>query len=251
MAPSRKGAGSLVSPDQRKVTQFQVQFDPRGVSVSADGRVLAVTGGNGVEILSTSTLKPIHRLDDSFESSRFNANGLLWTCTRHDTETVVLEIWEPRTWTKVARTKITDPYGDSSFDLLPHPDQNCVVAWAAAGQDGQCLFWARHNDQAIIVERFPELDYTTWPSFSPTGEEFLVISGGELQCYGYPRGPIRRNMEWPLENREEQIGDFVFYIDADYALIQSNNGRLYLVYLQAMTIEDEVSLRGHEPKLVS
>ena len=82
VALSRKGAGSLVSPDHRTVTQFQVQFDPKGVSVSADGTVFAVTGGNGITLLSTSNLKPIHRLNDSFESCRFSANGLLWTCAR-------------------------------------------------------------------------------------------------------------------------------------------------------------------------
>jgi hypothetical protein len=251
VALSGKGAGSLISPDQRTITPFQVRFDPRGVSVSADGSVLAVTGRNEIAILSTSDLKTIHGLNDSFESCRFSANGLLWTCARLYSETVVLEIWEPKTWTRVARTKITDPYGGSCFDLLSHPDQNCVVAWPAAGQDGQCLFWARHHAQTIEVERFPELDCTTWPSFSPTRDELLVISGGELQRYGYPRGPISRRMEWPPEDQEDRMGDYVSYIDADNALVQSANGRLYLVYLQAMTIDEEVSLQGHEPKLAS
>jgi hypothetical protein len=216
--------------------------------VAADGSLLAVTGGNGITIISASTLKPIHRLNDSFEGSHFSSNGLLWTCARLYSETVVLEIWDPQTWTRVARTKITDPYGDSHFDLLSHPNENCVVAWAAAGQDGQCLFWACHDDGAIVVDRFPELDNTAWPSFSPTGKEFLAISGVELHLYAYPRRPIRAIMQWPSDDEEDQIGDFVSYVDANCALLQSNNGRLLLVDLETMTIEDEVSLRGHEPR---
>src|SRR5258708_18186923 len=144
-ALSQKGSGSLISPGENSAVPFNVAFDPQHVSVSANGSLLAVTGGNGIDILSTSTLKRIHRLNDSFESSLFSPKGLLWTCPRLDSETVTLEIWNPQTWTKVAQTKITDPYGDSHFYLLPHPDENCVAVWAAGGQDGQCLFWARHD----------------------------------------------------------------------------------------------------------
>jgi hypothetical protein len=250
-ALSRKGAGSLISPGGNSVTPFKLAFDPQHVSLSVNGGLLAVTGGNGISIISTSTLKPIHRLNDSFESSGFGPTGLLWTCARLYSETVTLEIWDPQTWTKVARTKITDPYGDAHFHLLSHPNDNCMVIWVAAGQDGQSLFWARHDDHTIVVDRFPELDYTTWPSFSPTGKEFLVISGGELHRYKYPRGPMDARMQWPSEDEEDQMGDFVSYVDADYALLQSLNERLYLVDLETMTIEDEIRLHGHEPRPVS
>jgi hypothetical protein len=58
-------------------------------------------------------------------------------------------------------------------------------------------------------------------------------------------------MQWPSEDEEDQIGDLVYYVDAHYALLQSNNGRLYLVDLETMTIEDEIRLHGHEPKPIS
>jgi hypothetical protein len=250
VAVSQNGAGSLISPDRDTTTPFKVSFDPRNVAIAANGSLLAVTGENGLTIISTSTLKPSHRLDESFESSHFSSNGLLWCCARLDSQTVALEIMDPQTWRAVARTKITDPFSDSYFQLLPHPDPECVVAWAAGGQDGQSLFWARRNDRTIVIDRFPELDDTTWPSFGPTGKEFLVISGhdAEVRRYSYPRGPISARMQWPFEAEGDQIGDFVAFVDANHALLTSSNGRLFIADLVRMVIEDEIRIHGHEAK---
>ncbi len=256
VAISRKGVGSLISPDQRTVVPFhvpfaQARFEQQHVALSPDGTVVAVGGGNGIILLKTPKLDQLGVLDVSAESSRFSANGLFWTCERFDAQTIVLEILDPKTWAKVARTQIGDPYGDSHVSLLRHPNKDSVVVWLAAGQDGQCLFWARQNEKTIVAERFSELVDTTWPSFSPSGEEFLVISNGELQRYRYPRGPQTGRMEWSTGDEDDQIGDFVSYVDADFALVQSNSGRLYVVDVETMTIDEEISIQGHEPRPIS
>jgi hypothetical protein len=239
------GSGSLISPDFGSVTPFAFSLEFTGAALSPDGSELAITA-NGITFLSTSTSKKIHRLNDSFECCRFDAQNRLWTCARFSTDTVVIEVWEPGAWTKIAKTKIADPYGDSHIWLLPHPDQRCVVVWAAAGQDGQGLFWACLGNDAINVIRFPELDETTWPSFSPSGNEFLVISEGELHRYGYPRGPLRARMRGLPEAEDDNLGDFVYYVDAGHALVTSLNYRLFLVDVENMEVEDEVVILGHE-----
>jgi hypothetical protein len=245
------GSGSLISPDFRSVTPFASSPEFKGAALSPDGSMLAINAANGITFLSTSTFVKIHRLNDSFESCRFDVNNRLWTCARFSTTTVIVEVWEPGTWRKIAKTKITDPYRKSHFWLLPHPDQNCMVVSPAAGQDGQCLFWACLRNDGISVTRFPELDETTWPSFSPRGDEFLVISEGELHRYGYPRGPLHAKMRGRLESQGDKLGDFVYYADADYALATSLNYRLFLVDVENMEIEREVAILGHEPRPAS
>jgi hypothetical protein len=244
-ALSRNGVASFISPGHLGVRSFQVPFAPKGVALSVDGGAMAVTGENEIAILATATLKQVHGLNDSFQSCHFSSSGMFWTCARVDGASVVLDVWDPTTWMRVARTEVTDPFGDSHFALWPHPDGRSVVTWAAAGQDGQALFWARREGKAIVAERFPGLVSTSWPSFSPTREEFLVISDYQLQRHRYPRGPQSGRMEWPVDG--DEIGDVVSYVDADRALVHSNNGRLYLVDLQTMTIAEEVRLQGHEP----
>jgi hypothetical protein len=129
-------------------------------------------------------------------------------------------------------------------------DSQCRVV-RAAGQDGQCLFWACLRNDGISVSRLPELDETTWPSFSPTGDEFLVISEGELHRYGYPRGPLHAKMRGLLESQGDKLGDFVYYADADYALATSLNYRLFLVDVENMEIEEEGAILGHQPRPAS
>jgi hypothetical protein len=245
---SRTGSGSLISPDFGSVTPFAFSLEFRGAALSPDGAMLAITAANGITFLSTSTFEKIHRLNDSFESCRFDAKNRLWTCARFSTATVVVEVWEPDTWRKIAKTKITDPYGDSYFWLLPHPDQNCLVISAAAGQDGQCLFWASLGSDGIHAIRFPDLNETTWPTFSPSGDEFLVISDGELRRYGYPRGPLHAKLRGLRESEDDNLGDFVYYADAGHALVASLNYRLFLVGVENMEVEDEVVILGHEPR---
>ena len=250
-ALSRDGSGSLIVPGSRSPISFQVPFEPTGVSLNADGTLLALSGEDRISILSASTLKPVNRFSDSFESCHFGANGMLWTCIRFDSETAVLDVWNPSDWTRVAKTEVTDPYGDSHFDLLPHPQPDGVVVWAAAGQDGQSLFWACLGNRAISVDPFPDLYDTTWPTFSPDEKDFLVISGGELHRYSYPRGPLLGTMEWPEHEKDDQMGDFVAYADAGHAILQSSNGRLLLIDTADMSVEDELSIRGHEPRPIA
>jgi len=239
------GSGALISPDFRSVTPFAFPHEFMGAALSPDGSMLAIAATNGTTLLSTSTFEKIHRFNDSFESCRFDANNRLWTCARFSTATVIVEVWEPGTWRKIAKTKITDSYG--YFWLLPHPDRNCMVVSAAARQAGRCLFWASLGSDGINLIRSPELKGTTWPTFSPSGDEFLVISEGELRRYCYPRGPLHAKMRGLRESEDDNLGEFVYYVDAGHALVASLNYRLFLVDVENMEVEDEVVILGHEP----
>jgi hypothetical protein len=117
----------------------------------------------------------------------------------------------------------------------------------AARRDHQCLFWASLGSDGIHVIRFPELNETTWPSFSPGGDEFLVISDGELRRYGYPHGPLHARMRGLRESKDDNLGDFVYYADAGHALIASLNYRLFLVDVENIQVQDEVVILGHQP----
>ncbi|WP_321474943.1 hypothetical protein [uncultured Paludibaculum sp.] len=219
--------------------------------MTPDGGLIAATGDNRITVLAGTALEPIHRLNDCYEDARFTSNRLLWTCIRLRSTTVVLEAWDTSTWQRIAATEVRDPYGDSAFQLLPHPSRDSIVAWCAAGQDGQCLFWGSLADGAIVVDRFPALDDAAWPSFHPSGLDFLVVSGGELHRYQFPKGPMTGRMQWPPEDEDDQMGELVYYVRSESALLVSNNGRLLLVDLATMRIRDEIAIAGHEPRPIA
>jgi hypothetical protein len=242
---SLKGRGSLISPDLASVHSFSVPNPPRHFELSPDGSMLAVTAGNGITFYAMPAFKKLKWLGDSFECCFFGSTDLLWTCARYAEETVIIEAWEPRTWTRIAKAKVADPYGDSHIRLFAHPKKNCVVVWVAAGQDGQCLYWASIEGSSIEVSRFRGLDFTTPPGFSPNGSEFLVITEEELHRYSYPQGPLLSKMH---AFNEERLGDFVWYANDEHALLAAGEGRVFIVNVVNMTVEDEIAILGHEPR---
>jgi hypothetical protein len=184
-------------------------------------------------------------VDEAFTDCCFTSSGALWTALTWDDDAFVLEIREPETWQVVARAEVKDPFGGSHCMVLPHPDREHVAIWAAAGQNGQCLFWARRDGSKIIVDRFPDLDWTAPPGLALS--EFLVLcDNNELRNYEFPIGPLRGKMRWPFDDTGNQIGDYVSFVDSGHALIDSTDNRLYLVDLEKMS---EVCIRDPGPKL--
>jgi WD40 repeat protein len=246
-ALSAEGAASLISPDFKTVKTFTIPEDPEAAALSPDGSLLAVAAAEGITILATSTFEKSHRLNDAFLSCLFVGEKLFWTCARFTEQTVTLEAWEPGSWTKIARVKVADPYGNSTFFLFAHPNRNSVVLFAGAGQDGQCLFWAILEGTEISVSRFEALDEAGLPSFSPSGEEFLVTSECELHCYTYPQDLLKGRLTELDGDEEDPIGFFVSYVDADHAVVTSMNGRLFLVDVAEMSVINEVAVPNLRP----
>jgi hypothetical protein len=241
-ALSPEGVGSLISADFQTVKDFTVSAPPRAAALSPAGSELAIVAPDGIRVFSTATSQLFHRLIDAFLSCLYVRENLVWTCARFTPRTVVLKAWDPRSWTPIAQARVADPYGNSEFSLFAHPDQNSVVLWAAAGQDGQCLLWATLTGSAITVTRFRLLSDTCPPSFSPNGEEFLVTSGCKLRRYAYPKGPLKGSLKARgSEDEDDAIGYSVSYIDAAHAVVTTIGGRLLLVSLEGMSVIDEVA----------
>jgi hypothetical protein len=251
-AISRKGSGSILAPDHTECTAFRPPADATDLTITANGDMLAIASRGQLVLVPTATLRALTRLGDSIESCQFCATGELWSTETLNENSVAIEVREPETWRVVARTELTDPFGNSVFKICPHPDGARVVIWAVAGQDGQCLFWASRYGSDITVDRFIDLDATTPPSFNRSGDRFLAVcDANELRQYQFPQGPLLKNMRWPFDDMDNQIGDAVLFVDPTRALLPSTADRLYLVDLTNMAIANEISIRGHEPKRAS
>jgi hypothetical protein len=248
-ALSKDGLATLLAPDHTTLRSFKAPADAGDAALSATGDLLAVAARGKLVLISTTAPRPVDRWDDSTEACCFLPGGALWTASRWDEDSVALEVREPAAWKVVARTELKDPFGDSSFMMRSHPDGAHVAILAAAGQDGQNLFWAHRDGSDIRVDRFPGIEDTRLPGFLPSGKQFLAIcDGNELRRYKFPLGPIVGTMTWPFDDMENQIGDRVCCVDSRRAILDSLDCRLYLVDLRKMEIADEVCLRGHEPR---
>jgi hypothetical protein len=247
-AIGKTGAGTLLAPDHTTCANFNIPAKANDVSLSADGSLIAVVAGGRAVLISTADMRVIHRIDDPVEGVVFAPNGGLWCASSWDDNASLVEFREPETWEVTARTEVADPYGGSAIMMFRGPDQEHVAVWLVAGPDGQCLNWVRRSGAKLIAERFPGIDRTTPPGFSPSGKRFLTIcSDTELLDYEFPMGPLRATLKWPFDDTGDQVGDQVAFVDEDRALLQSLNYLLYLVDLKEMAIVDEIELRGYEP----
>jgi hypothetical protein len=239
---SRQGQGTFLTPDLSILSRFSIANQPSGLALSLDGLELAVTAADGISFYSTSTFEKTGYLNDAFLSCLYGSPDLFWTCSRFSPQTAVLEVWNRGSKTRIAKLKVGDPHGNSHFWVWPHPLVGSVVVWAAAGQDGQSLFWATLDGDAIRLVRFRDLDFCSPPGFSPDGKEFLVPGEGELLRYAYPDGPLLGKMNKLPE--DETIGDYVLYLDERRALLTSIEGRMFVVDVHEMEVLDEAALDG-------
>jgi hypothetical protein len=247
---SNSGIGTFLGRDLTVLSAFSIHQRPSHAALSPDGSLLAITASDGITFYSTATFERTHYMNDAYQWCLFGSDCVFWTSSRFTTLTTVLEAWDLTKETRIAKAKIADPFGDSIFLLFPHPLPSSVVVWAAAGQDGQMLFWASLESETIQVTPFVQQDFTLPPAFSPSGKEFLIFSAGQLYRYGYPNGPLLAQMDQLAG--DECIGDSICYLDERHALLTSAKGRLLVVEVVKLKVLEEVSLVGEEnPRPVS
>jgi hypothetical protein len=222
------------------------------LTIHCDGVHIAVAGSRGIFARDESGWDEF--LAGEFISCRFDSEGHLWTCRKLDADKARLERWDASRWTKLAETDIADPFGDSHFELWPHPTRGAVTVWAAAGQDGQALYWAIPENDQIQIEPFADLDETTPPAFSPNGDEFLIVSEGTLRRYAYPSGQLLGSVQPDEDDEDGWFAEYIAYAGAERAVLTTLAERLVVVDLRDMEILGEIedlnaslvaSLPGH------
>ena len=245
MALSREGKGTLVGPDKKVLKEFQVSDPVKSTAISGSGDLVAVVTEDALSIMHVGDLNLHERIIGSFENCLFTQSSL-WTASRVSKTVASIEVRAVDNWGALSRVELEDPFEDSALMLFPHPKSHEIALWVAAGQDGQCLYSVRLDGSSISVQRFPGLDDTTPPTFDAGGKRFLVVSGYDLKLFGYPLGPELHKIPWQLE--DDPPAECAAFIGPEHALIQSGNGRLFLVDLQAGRIAEEVIVEGHEPR---
>jgi hypothetical protein len=251
VATDRSGKGTLIEAGSGTLTPLQLPV-AEGVAIHPDGTFLALATDGALLLLDSRTGAVRSSAMGKFDGCHFNPGGdLLWASRRPSEDEAVLEIRALENWEIVARVAMDDPFGQSAFVLCPGADPWSVSVWAAAGQDGQLIYWASHQDGTISVAPFDRLRFTTPPSFSSGGGSFIVIAGyGELHHYSHPGGHRHAAMPWPFEDEDDQMDGAAFAGDR-HALLQSREGHLYLVELAQAVVVEQVVIAGHEPRPVS
>jgi hypothetical protein len=245
VAMSKEGIGTLLFPDHTTAKDFDMSSACKAVALSPSGDFIAVVKQDALSLIALPHFREVDRLDGTFESCLFTGS-LLWTVSRHDSETANLEVRETNDGAIRARLEIDDPFENSALMLFRVPEPDGVALWVAAGQDGQCLYWAHFTGFSIRAKRFPGLDDTTTAAFDPHKRLFLVVSRGDLHLYEYPLGPEVGRVPWPFD--DDPAGAYLSFVGDKSGLVQTGEGRLFVIDLRKMEIAKEIAIQGHEPR---
>ncbi len=217
------------------------------------GRNLVVTDLAFEKVFETRTSAreedPPDWIANGFGECYFAPSDQLWTARHLPNGNIEFEVRDTDSWQVTQSTEVVDPFGLSSVTLAAHPGNEIVVAWIAAGQDGQLVYWLfLHGGELHAVEA-SDLQDTTPPEFHPAGHEFLIIDDDRvLRRMTFPACNTLGLCEWPYDEIEGEPGfDQCCYLSDTTALANANEGRLFLVDLSEMKVKEELILQGHEP----
>ncbi|HEY8562416.1 MAG TPA: hypothetical protein VIL74_18710 [Pyrinomonadaceae bacterium] len=144
------------------------------------------------------------------------------------------------------KVQLEDPLGDSHFSFHSTNKPDFVSLWIAAGQDGQEICWLEIIDNRLICKIDSNFSETTPPAFSPDGAKFLVLENYDaIGCYRYPTLKLG-SCEWHLDD-DDGFAEHIAFTSADYAIVKSNEGRIFLIEVNEMKIVDELIIEDHAP----
>ena len=145
---------------------------------------------------------------------------------------------------------IQDDFLRRCFSFHPHPENQILAVWDAADLYGQQIYWLYDDGMTIHAVEVPCPNETGPPEFHPAGSEFLVIHscGQQLSRFSFPDCNLLGICEWPWPDSDDCFRYYMCYLSDDRVLIDTQEGRMYVIDLDKMEISDELILSGHEPR---
>lgn len=186
---------------------------------------------------------------------RWSPSGrALWVAAGTGDE-VRVEIRDPGH--RVAReVTVPDPFGQSMVVLRPHPRDDAVVLWVAAGQDGQ-RSWLVTDDSAGLAAAPLPADDGLPALFGPDGTWLLAADFEKLTRFSWPGAAELGTLSWAEVDPEaaadgsDEPGADLMLLPGGHASWSTNNGRVRTVDLTTMTVTDEITLAGHPLRTVA
>lgn len=233
-------------------------ISPKGdllAAIMANGNHLAiVTAENQLvfeEQLPNPPAKYLLHNDNGFQDCWFDADGLRFWCIKAiECAEIEIQIRDTNSWQIQRQLLLEDPFGSSFSWFHPHPENQILAMWVAAGQDGQQIYWLYDDGTKIHAVEVPCPYDTGPPEFHPAGSEFLVVHDCNLKIsrFSFPDCNLLGICEWPGPDWGVGFDCYMCYLSDDCVLVKTDEGRMHIIDINKMEVSEEVILSGHEPR---
>ena len=250
--PKKDGTILVLDSSLSLVSQFPLENGHWLGKVSNSGQWMVLGNREGFQIRTLDGTKlyeektPVFQIEDFLFSAE---DDRLWTIRHTDFGRVRLESRNTVDW-QVERSAVFDePTSHTGFFLYLHPEKKVIAIWAAAGQDGQWIYWAMDDGATIHIHQ-TEVSECSPPWFHPTGAEFLTTQGSNLIRFGFPECDeldwlLGEDVDVDLDESHNMVE--ACYLSDSHVLFGTNVGRLFLASVDPMEITHELVIAGHEP----
>ena len=274
--PTNSEWATIVSGDRKKVTlvdrnlspKYEYQLphaisrsaiSPKGnllAAIMANGNHLAIVAAENQLVFEEQLPNPPVEVsslynDNGFLDCWFDADGLRFWCMKLiECKEVEIQIRDTSSWQIQRKLRLKDHMDSRCFSFHPHPENQILAVWDAADLYGQQIYWLYDDGMTIHAVEVPCPNETGPPEFHPAGSEFLVIHscGQQLSRFSFPDCNLLGICEWPWPDSDDCFRYYMCYLSDDRVLIDTQEGRMYVIDLDKMEISDELILSGHEPR---
>ncbi|NJM52604.1 MAG: hypothetical protein HC846_03915, partial [Blastocatellia bacterium] len=210
---------------------------------------LVIADFQGQVLFSEYSPKSETQSQNSFITTYFDEK-YLWSIAALSYSKVEIQLRQTDNFSIINKYELEDPFGDSNFDFFPTNNSNQVALLLGAGQDGTEILWLENKNEKILCREslLPEISLPP-PSFSPKGDEFLVLDDYEniLYRYLYPQIEEAGSCQWETDEDTYWFDLYYSHLNEDYAVTMLNEKRVFLLEIKEMKIVDEIIIENHEP----
>ncbi|MEG4519124.1 MULTISPECIES: hypothetical protein [unclassified Microcoleus] len=267
---------TIVSGDCKKVTlvdrnlspkyEYQLPDEISCLALSPKGDLLAAIMANGNHLaivtaenqlvyeqqLPNPPVKYSHwHNENGFQDCWFDADGVRFWCMKLiEPDRVEIQIRDINSWQIQRKLLFKDPIGFSTFSFHPHPENQILVLYAVAHDNGQQIYWLYDDGMTIHAVEAPGPYDPYVPVFHPAGGEFLVVHDGgrQISRFSFPDCNLLGICEWPWPDSDDGFHYYMCYLSDDRILVNTDEGLMYLIDINKMEISDQLILIGHDPR---
>ena len=179
----------------------------------SDGHKLRIITFDGQILYESKECKQIQYAEYSRDGNH------LWIVSRIDKENILIELLDVEGGLQcVASVSMVDDYYGSNLLFFHLPEQDKILLWLAAGQDGQSLFMLEYTDDRISVTELPQFEDFYPPLFSEAGDYFITSFTDsypvKIEKYAYPSLKLLDS----CEIEAEQLG-YINMLSNPFALL--------------------------------
>jgi len=169
----------------------------------------------------------------------------LWTIETENPDMALVSVLKVDTGATVASLEIVDEYDASAFSLHPGANNNHLVLYMAAGQDGQSTFFLSLENDTLTLSNLEEKD-THYAVFNPSKTSYILGGDDKLNVYGYPACNLTSTIG--CNNDFGIVDDYGFVMDDLVAMAGEKSPCLLNIKTHQI---QELVIPGHEPKPIS